>query len=150
MKDECSAVREELQNALDVDRSLPVGIRRHLSECPECRSFHASLLAYGRQLREALDSELASWEVPDLSKLQRNRKKTLQRAFPWVAAVLTLAIISGWGLSRRSHSLTFLEEENQVFVNELFERGLFEVSVDPNSPEPSSWWLPVETLPESF
>lgn len=136
MNDTHKSIKEAIQDSFDRNEPLPGHVAEHLKTCPECRYFKESLERFLLKLKINLDKNIADFKSPDFSHLTENpsgktgktAKKQCVRYLPWIAAVFLCAVISiftFFGYQSRKVSL-LIKKENQIFVEELFSRSIFD------------------------
>jgi len=130
MKNDCHYARETIQHFLDGEKPLPEWAKEHIRKCKPCRSFKESLEEFPIELKSSIDKEIETLEPPDFSILpDRLSGKIGHKVFiPWIAALFVFAVILTFSyhgyMSYKTSS--FLKEENRFFVENLFNKSIFE------------------------
>ena len=148
-----------MQNAWDTGQSIPEEAERHIATCRDCGLFHNNLLKITGELKEELDKQIAGMEDPDLSFLsspesakplqeQRTVRRAVPRSIPWIAAGLFAVLATGAGYKafQRSQANSFIREENRLFIQEIVDRGFFDIGSDYLSTDSSNWFQASDTL----
>ena len=142
MMKNCKVVKEKIQNYFDDGTPVSEDARNHITACPDCQTFQIHIGKFRSNLRDILDREVTSKNEPDFSKLSVPPKRSYHKALSWVAAVLVVITSTGIGVSiyDRIRTDSFIKEENRYFLQELMNRGLFDVGSTVVAMDSSNWF----------